>query len=182
MGRLFVKELREAPHIVCINCRTCIALLRHKVHLPPDEAEENVGVFRKVVNVQVEEYQNYQVGPHTVTNIYCVKCRNELGCQYVRQYQTIFCIFFSEVFYVTIVVFKDSMLKRCYTYYSTDSSCWRAEHSPRWICENNDGADSRNQGRRGTLNSGCATNLGNLAEVDNVFFSVLNFRLLFCII
>ncbi|KAL7160573.1 hypothetical protein ABFS83_01G105500 [Erythranthe nasuta] len=84
MGRLFVKELRETPHIVCINCRTCIAVLRHKLHLPPDEAEENVGVFRKVVNVQVEEYQNYQVGPHTVTNIYCIKCGNELGCQYIH--------------------------------------------------------------------------------------------------
>ncbi|KAI3450432.1 hypothetical protein Pfo_007097 [Paulownia fortunei] len=89
MGRIFVVEFQQPnPHYYfCKLCRTHIATAEgSNCVLSAEDTEQSEGVFKEVVNVEVDEPVHYrQVDDHTVADIYCVKCGDILGWKYVRR-------------------------------------------------------------------------------------------------
>lgn len=87
MGRLFWVEFAEAHEIdyyMCKGCRAHIALEENHDSNYSPEPDLIGGLFNNVVNVQVDgPIHHRQVGNHTVSDVHCVKCCDNLGFQYV---------------------------------------------------------------------------------------------------
>ncbi|KAI3450431.1 hypothetical protein Pfo_007096 [Paulownia fortunei] len=62
-----------------------IAIIMFLPLFPLQDTEPHEGVFYEAVNVQVDEpVHHWQVGDHTVADIYCIKCDDRLGWKYIQ--------------------------------------------------------------------------------------------------
>ncbi|KAL0436549.1 UNVERIFIED_CONTAM: hypothetical protein Sradi_0362800 [Sesamum radiatum] len=83
-GFVLVKFDEEFPdYYMCKSCRTHIALADDLDSFDAG-AELSGAMFRRAVNIKVDHPDHYrEVAGCTVADIYCVKCNNRLGWQYV---------------------------------------------------------------------------------------------------